>query len=84
MLYEVITMGGSGAAEIIFRGDPEIEKKTQEYIDEFSTPYKAAERGFIDQVIEPKETRPRLIAALRMLENKEVNRPKRKHGNIPL
>ncbi len=81
---EIAVMGGSGAAEIIFRGDPEIEKKTQEYIDEFSTPYKAAERGFIDQVIEPKETRPRLIAALRMLENKEVNRPKRKHGNIPL
>ena len=55
-----------------------------EYRDKFSTPYAAAERGFIDDVIEPAETRPRLIKALRMLSTKRESIPARKHGNIPL
>ena len=55
-----------------------------EYREKFSTPYAAAERGFIDDVIEPAETRPRLIRALRMLSTKREAVPARKHGNIPL
>jgi len=56
----------------------------QQYQDKFATPYIAAERGFIDDVIEPAETRPRLIKALRMLSTKRETVPARKHGNIPL
>ena len=81
---EIAVMGPAGAASIIFRGAEDVEEKTQQYVNEFATPYKAAERGYIDQIIEPKETRPRLIAALRMLESKSVQKPFRKHGNIPL
>ncbi|MGL5207182.1 MAG: acyl-CoA carboxylase subunit beta [Acidaminococcaceae bacterium] len=81
---EIAVMGPAGAASIIFRGAEDVEEKTQQYVNEFATPYKAAERGYIDQIIEPKETRPRIIAALRMLESKTVQKPFRKHGNIPL
>jgi acetyl-CoA carboxylase carboxyltransferase component len=56
----------------------------QEYTDEFATPYKAAERGFVDDVIEPSATRPRLIDAFDMLASKREIRPAKKHGNIPL
>lgn len=83
-MAEIAVMGPSGAANIIFRGDPDVEKKTQQYVDEFATPYKAAERGYIDQIIDPKETRYRIISALRMLETKVESRPSKKHGNIPL
>ena len=55
-----------------------------EYREKFANPYVAAQRGFIDDVIEPKETRPRLINALEMLQNKRDSNPPRKHGNIPL
>ena len=55
-----------------------------EYEDRFLNPYQAAERGYIDDVIEPRETRPRVIRALRMLENKVDTMPRKKHGNIPL
>lgn len=81
---EIAVMGPAGAANIIFRGDPEVKAKTEQYIAEFATPYKAAERGFVDQVIEPKETRPRIITALSMLASKREQRPQKKHGNIPL
>lgn len=81
---EIAVMGPAGAANIIFRGDPEVEAKTAEYVEEFATPYKAAERGFVDQVIEPSETRPRIITALSMLASKREVRPAKKHGNIPL
>lgn len=57
---------------------------TDEYIAEFATPYKAAERGYVDMVIEPKETRPRIITALNMLASKREVRPAKKHGNVPL
>jgi methylmalonyl-CoA decarboxylase alpha subunit len=81
---EIAVMGPAGAANIIFRGDPDVKTKTEQYIAEFATPYKAAERGFVDQVIEPKETRPRIITALSMLASKREQRPQKKHGNIPL
>lgn len=81
---EIAVMGPAGAANIIFRKDADKEQKTAEYVAEFATPYKAAERGFVDIVIEPKETRPRVITALAMLASKREERPAKKHGNIPL
>ena len=83
---EIAVMGPAGAANIIFRkDDPETKKAhTDEYIAEFATPYKAAERGYVDMVIEPKETRPRIITALNMLASKREVRPAKKHGNVPL
>ena len=81
---EIAVMGPAGAANIIFRGDADAAAKTAEYVEEFATPYKAAERGFVDQIIEPKETRPRIITALSMLASKREQRPAKKHGNIPL
>ena len=89
---EIAVMGAKGAAEIIFKReiksaeDPEAKwkEKEAEYAKLFANPYSAAERGFIDEVILPKNTRRKLIKAFTMLENKEVNRPDRKHGNIPL
>jgi len=85
-------MGAEGAVNIVFKkeieqaGDPTARKAEliTEYREKFSTPYAAAERGFIDDVIEPAETRPRLIKALRMLSTKREAIPARKHGNIPL
>ena len=61
-----------------------LEQKVQEYTDKFANPYSAAERGYIDDVILPNETRPRIIRALEMLETKVDRNPKKKHGNIPL
>jgi len=81
---EIAVMGPAGAANIIFRGDPEAKAKTDQYVEDFATPYKAAERGYVDMVIEPSETRPRIITALNMLASKREIRPAKKHGNIPL
>lgn len=81
---EIAVMGPAGAANIIFRGDPDVAEKALKYVEDFATPYKAAERGFVDQIIEPKETRFRIIQALTTLETKSENRPTKKHGNIPL
>ncbi|WP_121964310.1 acyl-CoA carboxylase subunit beta [Myroides sp. N17-2] len=89
---EIAVMGAKGASEIIFKkeiseaADPaaKLAEKEAEYADKFATPYRAAQRGFIDEVILPNETRRKLIKAFSMLENKEVNMPTRKHGNIPL
>ena len=81
---EIAVMGPAGAANIIFRGDANAAEKTAQYVEDFATPYKAAERGFVDIVIEPKETRPRIITALNMLASKRESRPAKKHGNIPL
>jgi propionyl-CoA carboxylase beta chain len=89
---EIAVMGAKGAAEIIFRreimGAADKEGKLQEKIDEytetFANPYKAAERGYVDEVILPSETRSKIIAGFKMLENKVDNMPKKKHGNIPL
>ncbi len=89
---EIAVMGAKGAAEIIFKReinaaeDKEGKWKEMElqYSEIFANPYRAAERGFIDEVILPSETRSKLIYAFKMLENKVVNNPKKKHGNIPL
>jgi acetyl-CoA carboxylase carboxyltransferase component len=89
---EIAVMGAEGAVNVVFRreiekaADPERKRDQliREYREKFSTPYAAAERGFIDDVIEPAETRPRLIRAMRMLSTKREAVPARKHGNIPL
>ena len=89
---EIAVMGAEGAVNIVFRkeidraSDPEGKRGQliDEYRSKFSTPYAAAERGFIDDVIEPAETRKRLIQSLRMLSTKRESVPARKHGNIPL
>jgi acetyl-CoA carboxylase carboxyltransferase component len=89
---EIAVMGPDGAVNIIFRkelaaADDPVKAKEQlveEYRDKFANPYVAASYGFIDDVIEPSETRPRLINALEMLSNKRDSNPAKKHGNIPL
>ena len=89
---EIAVMGAKGASEIIFKKeiteavDPaaKLLEKEQEYAEKFANPYRAAARGFIDEVISPRETRRKLIKAFSMLENKVVVLPKKKHGNIPL
>ncbi len=89
---EIAVMGAQGASEIIFKReiasaeDPyaKHQEKIDEYTEKFANPYKAAERGFIDEVILPHNTRAKLIRAFNMLENKVDNNPRRKHGNIPL
>jgi len=89
---EIAVMGAKGAAEIIFRNeikeasDPvaKLAEKEKEYKDKFANPYRAAERGFVDEVILPEDTRKKIIKGLKMLENKVKNLPKKKHGNIPM
>jgi propionyl-CoA carboxylase beta chain len=89
---EIAVMGPEGAVNIIFRKqiaaaedpDAERERLVQEYRDMFANPYVAAGRGYIDDVIEPQETRPRLVEALQMLQNKRDANPPKKHGNMPL
>ncbi|MDR7482596.1 MAG: acyl-CoA carboxylase subunit beta [Armatimonadota bacterium] len=89
---EIAVMGPEGAIDIIFRKelaeapDPEVRRRelVAEYRAQFATPYVAAARGYIDDVIPPRETRRRLVAALEVLHRKRVSVPRRKHGNIPL
>ncbi len=89
---EIAVMGASGAAEIIFKreiaeaDDPQekLQEKVLDYTEKFANPYRAAHRGYIDEVIMPDQTRRKLIRAFRMLENKVATMPKKKHGNIPL
>lgn len=89
---EIAVMGPKGAVEIIFRKEIDaaedkeaaVDALVNDYREKFANPYIAAERGYIDDVIEPAETRPRIINALRMLENKVDQNPRKKHGNIPL
>ncbi len=81
---EIAVMGAKGAVEIIFKGEKDLKKKEEEYIEHFANPYRAAERGYIDEVILPAQTRDKLISAFKMLENKVDKMPRKKHGNIPL
>ncbi|MEM1338166.1 MAG: acyl-CoA carboxylase subunit beta [Bacteroidota bacterium] len=89
---EIAVMGAKGASEIIFRREiaaaekPEekLKEKEAEYADKFANPYRAARRGFIDEVILPENTRRKLLKAFAMLETKQVESPWKKHGNIPL
>jgi propionyl-CoA carboxylase beta chain len=85
---QIAVMGARGAVEIIFRsdiGDPEkIAARTKEYEERFLSPFIAAERGYIDDVIMPHATRPRIARALAMLRGKTVELPPRKHDNLPV
>jgi propionyl-CoA carboxylase beta chain len=85
-------MGPEGAVNIVYKreleGHKESDKvrleKIEEFREKFANPYIACEKGYLDEVIEPRLTRPKLVAALRMLENKRDKNPPKKHGNIPL
>ncbi|TAE18335.1 MAG: acyl-CoA carboxylase subunit beta [Bacteroidetes bacterium] len=89
---EIAVMGAKGASEIIFKkeideaedSEAKLQEKVEEYTRKFATPYRAAHRGYVDEVIMPSETRQKLIRAFQMLENKVATLPKKKHGNIPL
>jgi propionyl-CoA carboxylase beta chain len=85
---EIAVMGAKGAVEIIFRADigdaDKIAARTKEYQDRFANPYVAASRGYIDDVIMPRNTRKRIIRALRRLKTKQISNPYKKHDNIPL
>jgi propionyl-CoA carboxylase beta chain len=89
---ELAVMGPDGAVNIVFRKelkaseDPEARRKELEtdYRENFANPYKAAELGYVDEVIRPEETRPKVIQALEMLAHKRDTNPPKKHGNIPL
>jgi propionyl-CoA carboxylase beta chain len=89
---EIAVMGAKGAAEIIFKNEiasatdkeAKLQEKVNEYTETFANPYRAAARGFIDEVIKPEYTRLKLIKAFKMLENKVAVLPRKKHGNIPL
>jgi propionyl-CoA carboxylase beta chain len=91
-MAEIAVMGAEGAVGLLYRReineatDPEAARKTRitEFEEKFANPYVAAERGFIDEVIEPALTRPKLIRALMLLQNKRDTNPPKKHGNIPL
>ncbi|MCI0582739.1 MAG: methylmalonyl-CoA carboxyltransferase, partial [Chloroflexi bacterium] len=89
---EIAVMGAEGAVNIIFKDeiaradDPAAERRrlVAEYEEAFNNPYIAAARGYVDDVIRPSETRPRIISALEMLADKRDTNPRKKHGNIPL
>jgi propionyl-CoA carboxylase beta chain len=89
---EIAVMGAEGAVNIVYRRelasaadqDAARAQKLREFRERFANPFVAAERGYVDDVIEPRETRPRVIRALRMLETKTDTMPRKKHGNIPL
>jgi acetyl-CoA carboxylase carboxyltransferase component len=89
---ELAVMGPQGAVEIVYRrelqmaADPEARKAelVEEYTERFANPYGAAERGFVDDVIDPAETRAKIIAGFALLQSKREELPKRKHGNSPL
>jgi propionyl-CoA carboxylase beta chain len=89
---EIAVMGASGAAEIIFKKEiaeadnpaEKLQEKVEEYTRKFANPYRAAHRGYVDEVIYPEQTRGKLIRAFDMLENKVATLPRKKHGNIPL
>jgi propionyl-CoA carboxylase beta chain len=89
---EIAVMGAEGAVGILYRREiaqsnnpqQEAKRRADEFREKFASPYIAAERGFIDEVIEPRTTRPKLIRALEMLDTKRDQNPPKKHGNIPL
>ena len=85
-------MGAEGAANIVFKKDiagaddpiSKRQEKIAEYEEKFNNPYRAAERGYVDDIIEPASTRQRVISAFEMLSSKRLSLPAKKHGNIPL
>jgi propionyl-CoA carboxylase beta chain len=81
---EIAVMGPKGAVEILYRGEEPDDARVEEYRRKFAHPYEAAARGYVDDIIDPRDTRPRLIEALRTLHTKRDRNPPRKHGNLPL
>jgi acetyl-CoA/propionyl-CoA carboxylase carboxyl transferase subunit len=89
---EIAVMGPKGAVNVLYSDeldaaedpDERRDELIDEYRDQFANPYTAADRGFVDDVIEPQDTRPRLVKDLEMLETKRESQPEKKHGNIPL
>jgi propionyl-CoA carboxylase beta chain len=81
---EIAVMGPKGAVEILYKGDEATEERANEYREKFAHPYAAAARGYLDDIIDPRDTRPRLIDALTTLAAKRDRNPPKKHGNIPL
>ncbi len=81
---EIAVMGAEGAVNILYRGAEDRDAKVAEYKEKFANPYIAAERGYVDEIIEPRFTRRKLITAFAMLRNKRDKNPPKKHGNIPL
>jgi propionyl-CoA carboxylase beta chain len=89
---EIAVMGPEGAVNVLYRrdiqnaADPDgfRARKVEEFRDKFANPYVAAERGFVDEIIEPRKTRARIVAGLEMTRNKRDKNPPKKHGNIPL
>jgi propionyl-CoA carboxylase beta chain len=81
---EIAVMGAEGAVNILYRGADDREAKVAEYKEKFANPYIAAERGYVDEIIEPRFTRRKLITAFAMLRNKRDSNPPKKHGNVPL
>jgi propionyl-CoA carboxylase beta chain len=88
---EIAVMGPEGAVNVLYRRElgptapaEARQEKVAEYAENFANPYIAARRGYVDDIIEPSETRERLIAAYRLLDGKRVSLPRKKHGNIPL
>jgi len=91
---EIAVMGPEGAVNIVYKREldkaPEVDRerlrreKIDEFRDRFANPFVAAEKGYIDAIIEPADTRPHIVTALRALENKRDTNPRKKHGNIPL
>ena len=89
---EIAVMGPQGAVNILYKAElkaaPDPEKRraelVQQYVDKFASPFQAAKRGYIDEVIEARLTRPKVIRALRFLRSKKTERAPKKHGNIPL
>ncbi|KAB1283737.1 Propionyl-CoA carboxylase beta chain; mitochondrial [Camelus dromedarius] len=81
---EIAVMGAKGAVEIIFKGHEDVEATRAEYIEKFANPFPAAVRGFVDDIIQPSSTRARICCDLDVLASKKVQRPWRKHANIPL
>ncbi len=89
---ELAVMGPQGAVEVVYRrelqqaADPESRRAelVEEYTEKYANPYAAAERGYVDDVIEPSETRQKVVAGLRVLRSKREELPQRKHGNVPL
>jgi propionyl-CoA carboxylase beta chain len=81
---EIAVMGADGAVNILYKGATNRQEKIEEYKEKFANPFIAAERGYVDEIIEPRFTRPKLITAYAMLRNKRDKNPPKKHGNIPL
>lgn len=81
---EVAVMGAQGAVKIIFKGNKDIHEKENEYVQKFANPFPAANRGFVDNIIEPRFTRKQICLDLELLSTKKLKNPKKKHDNMPL